>query len=360
MVKSKIEELDPNFAARDAADSELLWYNIAGLEVEGLGFEATGEYLCRLPLRAYKVVNDNNWYLAHNSAGVYVRFVTDAPRLAARWTLRHESLAMPHMPALGVSGLDLYVLADGTWKWAAVGIPQQFPDNSVELLGNLESKERQFMLYLPLYNGVNAVALGLPAGARLAKAPEWPGGPYKPIVFYGTSITQGGCASRPGMVHTSILSRRLQRPVINLGFSGSAWAEPEFAQFLAELEPSVYVLNPLPNMSPTQVEERIEPFVKIIRAARPATPIVLVEDFIRQSAHLRPAPDEKSRQGRMNIPLKAAYQRLLDAGVENLIYFEGTHLYGHDWESTVDGAHASDLGFMRMADAYEPVLRPLI
>src|SRR5205085_2015483 len=138
--------------------------------------------------------------------------------------------------------------------------------------------QREFLLYLPLYNGVSSVEIGIAKGSTLAKGPARPPERQKPIVFYGTSITQGGCASRPGMVHTAILGRRLDRPVINLGFSGSGRMEPAMATLLAELDPAVYVLDCLPNMSAAEVAERMEPFVRTLRKAHPRTPIVMAED----------------------------------------------------------------------------------
>ncbi len=217
------------------------------------------------------------WGLSQHSAGLCVRFVTDAANIQARWTVTSDRLAMPHMPATGVSGLDLYVKVDGRWRWLAVGQPRQAPDQHGPIgRATCRRSSREYLLYLPLYNGVSSVEIGMPAGAKLAVAP--PRGRSKPIVFYGTSITQGGCASRPGMVHTAILGRRLDCPVINLGFSGNGKMEPEMAALLAELDPAVYVLDCLPNLTPAETAERVEPFVQTLRKARPQTPIVLVED----------------------------------------------------------------------------------
>ena len=190
------------------------------------------------------------WNLTRDSTGLCVRFVTDSPTIEARWTLNKALLAMPHMPATGVSGLDLYAKADdGKWRWLAVGQPKVSPTNSVRLVTGLPKGPREYLLYLPLYNGVSSVEIGIPKDRQIAKAEPRPEALRKPIVFYGTSITQGGCASRPGMVHTAILGRQLNRPVINLGFSGNGKMEPELADLLAELDPAVYVLDCLPNMT---------------------------------------------------------------------------------------------------------------
>ena len=146
------------------------------------------------------------------------------------------------------------------------------------LASGLPEGRREYLLYMPLYNGVSSVEIGIPADRTIARPAPRAEDRRKPIVFYGTSITQGGCASRPGMVHTAILGRRLDRPVINLGFSGNGVMEPEIATLLAELDPAVYVLDCLPNMTAAQVEQRVEPFVRTLRKAHPSTPIVLAED----------------------------------------------------------------------------------
>jgi lysophospholipase L1-like esterase len=265
---------------------------------------------------------------------------------------------MPHMPATGVSGLDLYARLDGRWRWLGVGQPSEAPTNAATLASGLPEGRREYLLYLPLYNGVSSVELGLPEGHALAKAPSRPDDHAKPIVFYGTSITQGGCASRPGMVHTAILGRRLDRPVINLGFSGNGKMEPELAGLLAELDPAAYVLDCLPNMTAEEVEARVEPFVRALRTARPGTPIVLAED--RTYANARLVASRRERNASSRAALRRSYDRLLDGGIGGLTYLPGDPQLGDDGEATVDGSHPTDLGFVRMADAFEAALRPLL
>ena len=175
-----------------------------------------------------------------------------------------------------------------------------------------------------------------------------------PLVFYGTSLTQGGCASRPGMAHPAILGRWLERPVLNLGFSGNGRMEPALAELLAELDPAAYVLECLPNLTPEEAEARVEPFVAHLRAARPATPIVLVESITYQNAYLVTALREKVE--RQNRHLRGLYERLAP-GDPRLFYIPGAPLLGEDCEGTVDGVHATDLGFMRIAEGMVEGLR---
>jgi hypothetical protein len=339
-------------------DSNVQWTDVRNLNLEGKGWQDTQSYFDRLPAKAEARVRPPVWNLSHDSAGMLVRFVTDATNIHARWVLRSTNLAMPHMAATGVSGLDLYVRTSADkWHWVAVGVPRE-TSNSVQLLKEAIPGQHEFMLYLPLYNGVRQVEIGVPEGVRLSKARAWGRGDRKPIVFYGTSILQGGCASRPGMAHTSIIGREFNWPTINLGFSGNGRMEPELADLLAELEPAIYVLDCVPNMTRDLVAERVEPFVKRLRQARPKVPIVLVEDRTYANAFF--APSVQKRQQEMRAAYHAAYENLRKGGVRDLYYVEGEKLLGDDGEGTVDASHPTDLGFMRQAKVIGDVLKPLL
>lgn len=350
--------IDPG-TAKPAADGKTLWYDVRPLGIEGQGWTDVKAPFDRLPAKAEKVVRPPVWGLSRQSAGLAVRFVTDSPVIQARWTLTNpKGLAMPHMPATGVSGLDLYGRdASGKWSWIANGRPTT-ETNTATLANALPPGEREYLLYLPLYNGVSAVEIGLPKSAKLKKADERPAGHRKPVVFYGTSITQGGCASRPGMVHTAILGRRFDVPVINLGFSGSGTLDPEMVGLLGEIDAAVYVLDCLPNLGPQQVAERTVPFVKALRELRPDTPIVLVEDRNYASAPWNAG--QKQRNEGNHAAYRKAFETLTASGVKGLHYLPGDKLIGTDGEGTVDGSHPTDLGFLRQADAFADVLGPLL
>jgi hypothetical protein len=326
------------------------WHDVRDWGVEGRGFDDTSAYFDRLPGRAKGVVRDAVWNLSRHSAGMMVRFRSDATEIHADYKVTSSNLAMPHMPATGVSGLDLYATdTDGTSKWVAVVRPNA-QEMKVVLATDLRPGLRDYAVYLPLYNGTERLSLGTPAGTKfepLAPRNE------KPIVFYGTSITHGACASRPGMPHPAILGRRLKRPVINLGFSGNGKLETEVGNFLTELDPAVYVLDCLPNMGAAEVRDRTEPMVHQLRRAHPTVPIVLVEDRTYGYAWIRESVQRRNETSRQEF--KAAYQRLRDAGIEKLSYIEGESLLSGD--DTTDGSHPSDLGFFRHAEAFEPVLR---
>jgi hypothetical protein len=349
--------IDPSAAKADEK-AGLLWYDVRSVGVEGQGWADTKAPLDRLPAKAEMLVRPPVWNLSRHSTGLCVRFVTDARTIHARWTLTNKNLAMPHMPATGVSGLDLYARDDaGRWRWVANGRPTA-QTNTSRLVAGLPAGPREFLLDLPLYNGVSSVEVGLTKDAKLTKADDRPAGRRRPVVFYGTSITQGGCASRPGMVHTAILGRRFDVPVVNLGFSGNGTLDPELAPLLGEIDAAVYVLDCLPNLDGKRVTERTGPFVTALRKARPETPILLVEDRTYANAVLLAGQRQHNADSR--AALKQAYEALTAAGVKNLHYLPGDKLLGDDGEGTVDGSHPTDLGFLRQADVFAAALAPLL
>jgi lysophospholipase L1-like esterase len=350
-MSPKPRELDPNFKPAEVAE-QLAWYDALELGVRGQGWP--GDELAtpydRLPARAQSLVRPPVWELSRQSAGLRVAFATDAGEIAARWVLRSDSLAMSHMPASGVSGLDLYTRCSGEWRWAGSARPES-RQASGSLLKGAHPARREYLLYLPLYNGVESLQIGVDASATFEPAePDQ----RPPICFYGTSIVHGGCASRPGMAYPAILGRRLDWPTLNLGFSGNGQAEGEMAELLAELDVACYVIDPLPNLQPDQVIPRVGHMVRHLRSARPDVPIVLVESVIYQDAL---AVARQARCHTSNANLKKVRDQLLADGVASIHYVRGEDLLGPDGDATVDGTHPTDLGFARMAEAIEPTLR---
>jgi hypothetical protein len=354
--------MSQDVVAPRATENEVAWHGAHDIGVEGQGWADVESPFDRLPARAKESVREAVWGLSKHSAGLCVRFVTDATEIHARWTLTSARLEMNHMPATGVSGLDLYAStrtveeAGGKLRWLAVGRPSA-KENSVKLVSGIRKGKREYLLYLPLYNGVESVEIGVPKDAKIWKPAARKSG-LKPVVFYGTSITQGGCASRPGMVHTGILGRWLDAPVINMGFSGNGRMEAEVATLMAELDASVFVIDCLPNISAGDVTSRTEPLVQILRKTHPTTPIVLVEDRSYTDSFFIESKRQRNLTSR--VALKAVFDRLKSEGDANLHYVPGEDLIGDDGEGTVDSSHPTDLGFVRQSEAFLKVLRPIL
>jgi hypothetical protein len=348
-----ISKLDPAMAGNRTAAGDLVWHDVTEWGVEGRILpDATRErWFDRFPATAKATVTPNVWNLSRDSAGMVVRFRTDATELHVHYRLSKDRLAMAHMPATGVSGIDLYARdQDGKWKWVQVTRPDK-QEMKVELVKGLAPGLREYAAYLPLYNGVEFLKIGVGGKVVFDRLPPRD----KPLVFYGTSITHGACASRPGMVHTAILGRRLDMPVVNLGFSGNGRMDLAVGEYLARLEASVYVIDCLPNMQPADVTAKCLPLVKLLKAARPQTPVVLVEDRRFTNDWITPLKHQFHSEN--HAALRAAYEQLLGQGIHGLFYIPGDHLYGDDTEGATDASHANDLGFMRQADIFEPVLR---
>lgn len=324
--------------------SELVYHDAANFTVEGKGWTDTEGAYDRLPARAREIVREPVWNLAKHTAGVCVRFVTDSPRIGAYWD---GGGAMNHMAATGNSGLDLYVKQDGEWVFAGVGRPQEGWTRAV-IAKDLPAKSREYLLYLPLYNDVTTLMIGVEDSASITPAPPRPPETAKPIVFYGTSITQGGCASRAGMCHPAILGRWFDREVINLGFSGNGRMDMELADLLGEIDAALYVLETLPNMTPEGIDERFVPFVERLRMLKPETPILLVESPIEPETN----PD--------NEAFARAWTTLTDRQTPSLYYLEGAPQWAGRENGTVDGVHPTDLGFYRMALVYYPALEQIL
>lgn len=340
--------------AKKAAEPSLTWRDVTTWGVEGRawGDMERKRWFDRLPAVADGKVTAAVWGLSRDSAGMMVRFKTDATVIWADYTLLKDRLAGANMTAIGASGLDLYARDDqGKWRWVGVSRPAGKVVRQ-EIIGGLAPGYREYAVYLPLYNGVESLSLGVPPDARFDPLPPRT---ELPIVFYGTSITHGASASRPGMVHTAILGRRFDRPVVNLGFSGNGRMDAAVGELLAQTAAAVYVIDCLPNMNADAVREKCVPLVKQLRAARPDTPIVLVEDRRNTNAWILPARNQHHTAN--HAALRESFALLQKEGVKGLHYLAGDDLLGHDAEGATDGSHPNDLGFVRQADLFEPVLR---
>ena len=344
----------PKEKAPAAKPLPLAWHDVTTWGVEGRAFGELERkrWFDRFPASADGQVTPAVWNLSRDSAGLMVRFKTDSSYIWADYTLLRERINGVNMTPIGASGLDLYARDDaGKWRWVGVARPEK-KEVRVELANTLKPGLREYAIYLPLYNGVEKLSVGVaPSAAFEPLAPRTD----KPIVFYGTSITHGASASRPGMVHTAILGRRFDRSVINLGFSGNGRMDAAVGDLLIKIDAAVYVIDCLPNMGAAAVREKCIPLINQLRAARPTTPIVLVEDRRYTNSWIQPKRDQDHSDN--HAALREAYEKLKAAGITGLFYIGGDDLLGNDGEGATDGSHPNDLGFMRQADVMEPILR---
>jgi lysophospholipase L1-like esterase len=334
-----------------ADQGNLLWYDLRALAVEGAAWPDAAAEFRRLPDLAQGLVREPVWDLSQHSSGLRVRFITDAHEISLRWTLRDARIALDHMPASGVSGFDLYARDGGTWRWAGLARPAETGDTSTRILKNIPAEPHEYLLYFPLYNGVTSVAIGVNADAAMHAVPAQSG---RPLVFYGTSITQGASASRPGMTYPAQLARRLDVPFINLGFAGNGTMDLDMAELLAEIDASAYVIDCLPNMDKDGVALRARPFLEALRHVRPDTPIILVESIVPRNAWFLPWQQQAAADNTKS--LHDIVDRLDAHTRRHVFWVSNEFLSGPTSDSAVDGLHPTDLGFVYMADALEPVL----
>jgi hypothetical protein len=341
------------------SDTKLKWYDARDFRVEGKGWSDVANFYDRLPAKAEKSVRAEIWRLAQNSAGISIGFIANAESISVRWKLRAANLALPNMTATAVSGVDLYVKENGKWLWAGVGKPDKSSVNEQKVISNMARKNREYKLYLPLYNGVDSVEIGLPETATVSAATFNQKRSLKPVVFYGTSIVQGASASRAGMAYPAILERKLNRSVINLGFSGNCKMENEVAELLAEIDAAAFFIDCLPNLADgPEVEEKTPKLIEILRRRRLQTPIILVENIKYPDVFIE---ERKSKiYQEKNVALRRVYNRFVSSKTKNIFYISSENLIGEDSEATIDGVHPTDLGFMRMVSIFEPLLKKIL
>lgn len=365
MAKKNIAEIDKNLAVTSVIPEGVRLHNVleAPFEIYGLCEpNKTGRFE-RMPLfmQQDETVNEGARRLMTNTAGGRIRFMTDSKVIAIKVDLGSRTV-FSHMPATGVCGFDMYTQTeDGGYRYAKTFVPPQ--DTSVTEYESVHTFEdnrmRMITIHFPLYNDVQELYIGLEENAQLL-----PGKKYaveKPVVFYGSSVTQGGCASRPGMCHTNILTRMLDCDTVNLGFSGSDKGEPAMAEYMKTLPMSVFVYGYGYNApSLDHYAKTYYPFYRIIRDRNPDLPIVMMSNPVSITAKEPNRAEYLVR--RREITMQAFVDGLAE-GDKNLYFVDGASSLGGILEAedaTVDGTHPTDLGFLNMAKYMYPLLRRLL
>ena len=332
----------------------VVYTDLSAFPLYGKVSEETNERYERLPSRLEDVSRGPVWYLGRNSAGLYIRFRSNSTSIYARWESTFNN-SMTHMTDTGTKGLDLYALVDGEWRHVCSAQPQG-KKSEREIISNMDPVEREYMLYLSLYDGVMSLEIGVDEGAFIGHPAVDRPSREKPVVMYGTSILQGGCANRPGMAHTNIIGRRLDREVINLGFSGNALLDIEIAELMASVaDPGLYLLDYVPNASAEAIDKVGEDFFRIIRNAHPDVPVIFIEDVIFPTTQFDNRLLEEVTT--KNAAQKRLYDRLKKSGEKKIYYISAKGMIGDDGEATVDGIHFTDLGAMRYVDHVLPVMK---
>ena len=295
----------------------------------------------RLPQKYRDHVRKEVWNLSENSAGVSLSFSSDTSNLLIRWTLKNH-FKMHHMTDVGVSGFDLYQKKNNEWHFISTGIPNDLK-NETYLFKGLQRELKHYRIHFPLYNTLTDLELGFDSNSRLKiitkNSPS--------LIFYGTSITQGGCASRPGLAYTNIISRKLNKNCINLGFSGNGHLEISIAHILAKIDNAIFIIDCMWNIDEKIVVENTKPFIDALRSKIKnfKSSIIFHEQYLSNLNH----PDKKFIKSviKKNRALKKQIENEKNKGFKNLYFVEQDGCIDEDSEATVDGVHFNDLGFER-------------
>ena len=349
-----ITAIDPNFALpENGLPQGLKFYSIAENPLLLFGLLQQNGCLRRMPEEVAARVSEGVHELHFHTAGGRVRFCTDSTRVAIAARMNHV-YKMPHFAFSGSAGFDLYQRIQGQQFFLGAAIPPLDMQDSMEHLWNLNGKGiHELTLHFPLYSGVTELYIGIDEDALLSPAPDYTH--PKPVVYYGSSITQGGCASRPGNAYSNMISLMLDCDHRNLGFSGCAKAEDAMVEYIRGLDMSVLVYDYDYNApDPEYLAATHEKMFRAVRDAKPDLPIIMM------SLPKCPPSVEPIRLRRLEI-IRKTYSHAIAAGDRNVYLLSGAEMLGESAQAaTVDNCHPNDLGFYMMAQKLAPVIQKLL
>ena len=346
-----ISLIDKNLKGAEITETDVIYYNVKDdpFEIYGLYDPQNGDFFKRLPDDIGVGTNRGVSNLYKNTAGGRVRFSTDSDYVVIR-AMQPNATEFAHMPRLGVRGFDMYIDDPESKKSSFYGSfmpPFDFDNGYQGILKFPDRKKRYITINFPLYNEVTDLYIGLKEGSEIGTGAKYRN--EKPVVFYGSSITQGGCASRPGNCYQNMIARRLNIDYINLGFSGSGRAEDIIVDYMAELDMSVFVSDYDHNApSPEYLRETHYKMYEKIRAKNPDIPYVMIT---RPDFHKPKQRDIEDSVARRKVVLDS-FHKAVDNGDKNVYFIDGESFFAGELEDccTVDGCHPNDLGFSKMAD----------
>ena len=338
----------------------LCFYDALQFRVINKAFDNSLTPYTRIPAYLKDSVRPDLWERAKCSSGMAIRFATDSKAIAVRYNLL-TNMHMAHMADTGIKGTDLYVLDEEHGKWVFLNCNRPRKDSIQQkvYVDKLDGLLHEYMIYLPLYDGVNWMQIGVDSTATITMPTYDNPRIGKKFVFYGTSILQGGCATRTGMVATSILQRELGVECVNIGISGEGKMDFCMARAMAQIpDVEAYIIDPIPNCTKMMCDTLTYDFINILRTMRPEVPIFMVEgqkySYEDYNSFYASYLKEKNSEYHKN------YMRLRNENPRNLYYIDRDNLWGPDNEGTVDGIHLTDIGFYFYAQKLKPYLQAVL
>ncbi|WP_199118204.1 SGNH/GDSL hydrolase family protein [Pedobacter sp. ASV28] len=331
---------------------QLNFINAKALTLIGKSEETQNVY-DRIDSNKYKGLPTRVAQLLTNSAGLAISFKTNSTVISAKWCVS-KSRALANMFPTAHKGVDLYIKRGDKWQFAGIGKVGGVCNDEL-IISRMDNTEKECLLYLPLYDKVDEVQIGVDKKANIAPGEE----PFaKRVLIYGSSIVQGTGASRPGMAYPARLSRLTGINFINLGLSGSAKMEPEVIDMVAAIHADAYILDCVPNTNPALIKERTAYMINTIRSKHPKVPIIVMQSVIRESGYWDKTLGETVKN--QNINIQQEVLALLDKGVKDLYFITSEKMLGNDHEGTVDGVHPNDLGYERMLAHIQPLITDIL
>ena len=342
-------KIDKNMKVETKIEREgLTFYDIDQAPFKIHGVFREGDRYVRMPRELAESVNDSIKWLNGHTTGGRIRFVTDSPYIAMKLVVSGAS-KFSFFSLTGIMGCDVY---SGKCYYGTI-IPPLGTENEYENVINIpDPAEREYTINMPIYSCVHKVYIGIKEGSVLKVAPDYEN--TKPIVYYGSSITQGGCASRPGNTYPSIISRELNSDFVSFGLAGSAKGEEEIAHHIASLEMSAFCYDYDYNApSLEHYKDTHEKFFKIIRAAHPNLPIIMTT---RPKKHL-----SDGEQERIDVMMQT-YNNAVKNGDKNVYYIKGTDLLDDSIAESalIENCHPNDCGFASIARVLGAKLKEIL
>lgn len=333
--------LTTSMLSRAQSASSIIYHRTDQLFLHGKAFQ-TQPLFHRVDTALYSDLPSAVKTLLTNSAGLAIAFKTNSKTIAAKWCVTDRKAAV-NMTPIAQKGLDLYIKRNGKWQFAGVGKPSKTCSESIMVKG-MDDSEKECLLFLPLYDELKSIEIGINENSKITTLAN----PFeKRVVIYGSSIVQGASAGRPGMAYPAILARNTGLNFINLGISGNAKMEKAAAKMVSDVDADAFVLDCIPNPSPSEIKERAEYFIKTIRRSHPKAPIICVQTIIREHGYFDLVAGDRVRN--QNEEITAAFNRLKADGMKDIYLITAEKLLGDDHDGTTDGTHPNDLGFYRMA-----------
>ena len=339
-----------------ASAQKLDWVDGTSLNICGHTIRNAENPYSRLDAKQYGFENNAIIRYSRYPSGVYVMFKTNSSQVAVDWTLASPKVRDNMTPIVQL-GVDLYVKQNGEWRFCSVGRVSAKPEVTTykkTLVRNMNNSEKEFMLYLPLWNEVTELKIGVDSDSYIIATPS----PYKQrVVTYGTSTLHAASPSRPGMAPLARMSRMLGVDFVNFSYSGQGKMEPESAAVLADCETDAIICYCFGNTTPTEIEERIDNFTEQLVKAHPDKAIIFLPPFLYNPLNVNLVKHEFSIKKRETIARKMA---VLTKKYKNVYYIDIPDACGPDNDASIDNSHPNDLGFDRILQNYAPKIAKIL